>query len=791
MKIHPRWQSRAIAIGVLILAFAVRLAWDLYVQSPIHAVFTDMGGYVDRAQWLVDHAPPDDPRALTFYPYGAHALFALEFFFLGRNSAVAIGVVHALVGAVPAACMVPLTLRFVPSRFAAALVGVVIAFWQPQVVYAGFFMSEIWFCAAIALHAMITVRGGKRGGPLLLVGILSAVAFVVRPQFLVTWFVDAARHVLGWLRRRRPREAARVFAWLAVPMVAALAVSSVRLYRLTGHFGLISDNANLNRLFGDTDVCRVDASWITPSGGQWGWWFGPPAKPGPCTPERTVSYQGYMGDAKILSAFRRDRLRGVSSIDRVENALHNVSLLAVGNPLFPESAYQGIRWRRVLSATFATATLFAVLPLCAIGLVLGRRDRLKIVTLANFAAGIVGSALYYGESRYRVPYDPFAILFAVVGVYEMGRYVAQLTGFLRRWARRVRGGARVANADAVTGAAGPPVDVPAGTDGATPPEPLRIARTRQAVRAEMDAFLATYEACAGAPPTCAALVRAWRALAALEALLDGMVAPGMVAPGVDTAAEDRPVDSPVPGDRVGLPRLLYAIPDDFLAAVLASARSEAWSASAPPPVPDDRSLSRHRRMLLRTAAVLEDRARRRSPGRRRLLRIGAVALVVVLVGGVALGFALRRPRWRASYYANRALAGSPILVERLREPDHDWGPGGPGVGLPTDDFSARFETCLVLDAPANIVFSLGSDDGSRLFVDDHPVIDAWADQEYAARERSIALDRGAHEVRLEYFERGGTAQLTFSGHVQTSLTDIDGMLRMPAAGAPSCGAYAR
>lgn len=422
MNANGTHTARAVAIGVFALAFVVRLEWVLREQSPLTAVFSDMAGYVDRATSLIDHRTPADPRSWTFYPYGAHILIALEFLFFGRNSEVAIGIVHALVGAVPAACMVLLTRRLVPSHVAAAVVGILVAVWQPQIVYVGFFMSEIWFSAAIAVHALLSAPGRGHSARLLAVGLLSALAFVVRPQFLVTWIIDTARHAFA-RRRRGFRRAAAAVAWLAVPMLVAMAASSIRLHRLSARWGLISDNGNLNRLFANTDICLVESNWITPTGERWSWYFAPPAKPPPCDETRVARFEGYIGDTDILGQIRGARLRGVSWTDRLARMVRNVELLGAKNMLFPENAFAHDRWRLALQNGFAAAALFCVLPLCAIGLVLGRRDSMKVITLANFAAVVIASACYYGEVRYRVPYDPFAILFAVVGVYEIVRRI--------------------------------------------------------------------------------------------------------------------------------------------------------------------------------------------------------------------------------------------------------------------------------------------------------------------------------------------------------------------------------
>jgi hypothetical protein len=420
--------SAWITIGVFVIAFAIRLLWALYVQSPLTAVYSDMGGYVWRAKLLLDGTMPTDAIDLSIYPWGAHCFIGLELALFGRDAPVAIAVVHALIGAIPAACMVQLTRRLVPSLVAAAAVGLLVALWQPQIVYVGFFLSEIWFSALIAVHALLSARRASGAARPFAIGLLSATAFVVRPQFLLTWLADAIAHVASRYRRRGLRSAGVMLAWLAVPMLVAIAISAVRLHRLSGRWGLISDNANLNRLFADTDVCRVESTYTAPDGERFTWHFKPPAK-GDCDKDNVVRFEGFIGDAQMIEPIRKARLRGVSVFARVKRALHNVELLVAQNDLFPEGGYEDLHWRAQLLHGFGSAVLYGVLPLCAIGLVLGRPDRLKFLTLANVAAVAFASARYYGESRYRVPYDPFAILFAVVGIYELGsRAVALARG---------------------------------------------------------------------------------------------------------------------------------------------------------------------------------------------------------------------------------------------------------------------------------------------------------------------------------------------------------------------------
>ena len=387
------------------------------MQSPLDAVYSDMGGYVDRAESLLAHRTPADPRVLSIYPPGTHTILALEFLALGRHSRQAIAVVHALVGAVAAPCMAVLALRLVPSLGVAALVGTLVALWYPHVAFAGFFLSEVWFSAAISVHAWLSVRDWRRPPGQLLVGLAAAIAFCIRPQFLLTWGIELGARGLRLLWRRGIGGAVRGLAWFVVPMVLTIAVTSVRFHRLSGHWGLIAESAG-NRLWADTDVCQITSSWVTPNGETWTYWFSPPSKPAH-KPSDTVRFIGFIVGPVILDGIVRDRLRGVTWRQRMDRKLGNISLLVAGNLPWPESNYRDPPWRATLQRSFADVLLFGVLPLSVVGLLLGRRNRTMLIVAANLATVVIAAALFFGEARYNVPYAPFALLLAVVGVCEV------------------------------------------------------------------------------------------------------------------------------------------------------------------------------------------------------------------------------------------------------------------------------------------------------------------------------------------------------------------------------------
>jgi hypothetical protein len=116
------------------------------------------------------------------------------------------------------------------------------------------------------------------------------------------------------------------------------------------------------------------------------------------------------------------------------------------------------------------------------------------------------------------------------------------------------------------------------------------------------------------------------------------------------------------------------------------------------------------------------------------------------------------PDWKGEYWSNRTLSGSPVLVRNDTAIDFAWGNGGPGAGLPVDGFSARWARSADFDA-ATYRFQVRVDDGARLWVDDRLVIDTWRDGAVRDVSADIALARGTHHLRLEYYERTGEARV--------------------------------
>jgi len=115
-------------------------------------------------------------------------------------------------------------------------------------------------------------------------------------------------------------------------------------------------------------------------------------------------------------------------------------------------------------------------------------------------------------------------------------------------------------------------------------------------------------------------------------------------------------------------------------------------------------------------------------------------------------------RYRADYFAgNRTLSGTPVLSRcELAPLNRAWGTGGPGSGVGTDNFSARWSGTFTFPGGSR-TFTATSDDGVRVWLDGALIIDHWGGPGTSTATRTVP--QGAHTVRVQYYEATGSASV--------------------------------
>jgi PKD repeat protein len=109
-------------------------------------------------------------------------------------------------------------------------------------------------------------------------------------------------------------------------------------------------------------------------------------------------------------------------------------------------------------------------------------------------------------------------------------------------------------------------------------------------------------------------------------------------------------------------------------------------------------------------------------------------------------------QYKASYFANQTLSGTPATERCESAVDYDWGYGSPsGANVGTDDFSVRWVKTQSF-AAGTYTFTVTADDGVRVYLDGSLVIDQWKDQPPTTYTASRYVSAGDHTVSVEYYE---------------------------------------
>jgi hypothetical protein len=114
------------------------------------------------------------------------------------------------------------------------------------------------------------------------------------------------------------------------------------------------------------------------------------------------------------------------------------------------------------------------------------------------------------------------------------------------------------------------------------------------------------------------------------------------------------------------------------------------------------------------------------------------------------------------YFDNPEFKGEPRHARIDDQVNFNYGKGGPFADMPVDNFSVRWSGRFIPRKSGVYQFVMKSDDGSRLFFDDKPIINHWG--AHAATEKSyeIMLAAGREvRIRIEYNELSLDASVMF------------------------------
>ena len=179
---------------------------------------------------------------------------------------------------------------------------------------------------------------------------------------------------------------------------------------------------------------------------------------------------------------------------------------------------------------------------------------------------------------------------------------------------------------------------------------------------------------------------------------------------------------------------------------------------------------------------------------RRRLGGAAIALlvvsVIVMVVSVIVS-AIRGPQgpWRGEFFDNQQFKGDP-RIRFSRKIENEYKKDAPFRGMPADDWSAIWTTCMTVEESTKMRIRVSSDDGSRFYIDDELVVDNWGLHAPRTRSGRRELEPGVYHLRLDYYEakHGAVIKLLASFDDDTEYEAIPPqMLHQPEGGDDPCG----
>ncbi len=450
------WTERWL-ICVFLGALAVRLHWNLEVHPLGDYVYSDMNGYVQRAERLLrDFSKPHEYSA--FFPFATHWMVAGLLWFTDGVLDPGVSILYAFIGAASVAMAYAVARRMSPFRAVPPVVGLIGILYYPHFSNGGYILSETPFCFFLtgAVLAVLRMADHGRRRDALMLGAFAGIGALFRPQILLS----AAFVGIYWIIRRKalPKIEFTHLLLSAVPLAVCLTGASLHLHHNTGRYGLISENGSFNLVMGRCHNSKIES---LPDGeGHGKVHFRPPpllqvvnaeakAKRERTEPSMrmnaafgdTFSYKGYIGDKAQHHEYIRKCIEKTGWGQQIAYSWDNMSLLWFHNIPWPDS---GPKVWRAPAQWWNDQVMYWLMVPSWLGLlwvlIPGHRAAKRGLLSVQILALLLQSAIFFGGTRHRMPYDLLLIVLAIESYAFIGWSAWTL------WRRRQSGSGKSAQA---------------------------------------------------------------------------------------------------------------------------------------------------------------------------------------------------------------------------------------------------------------------------------------------------------------------------------------------------------
>ncbi|MDD5185777.1 MAG: glycoside hydrolase family 3 C-terminal domain-containing protein [Paludibacter sp.] len=129
------------------------------------------------------------------------------------------------------------------------------------------------------------------------------------------------------------------------------------------------------------------------------------------------------------------------------------------------------------------------------------------------------------------------------------------------------------------------------------------------------------------------------------------------------------------------------------------------------------------------------------------------------------------PGFKAEYFKNEKLSGTPDFIGVDQSINFDWQQGAALAGFPNDNFSVRWSAIFKPKVTGEYKLKLSADDGYRMFFDGKLALTDWNMHPLSGKDVNVRVEAGKeYPVVIEYFEGSGDAVVNFA---YTGLKDVN------------------
>jgi 4-amino-4-deoxy-L-arabinose transferase-like glycosyltransferase len=390
---------------ILFSGFLLRYLFVFYFHPPEKYIFSDMEGYFNRAYHL--HLGKAENIYDTFYPPGTHIVYSI--FFETRNFFVSVKWFNILIS-----CFTCLIIFFITDKLFGSRAGkialILSSFNYLFIDFTGYLLSETLFTFSLALVFWFFIKSILCGSlwEKRIYAVLAGFSIIAGASVKSSIMLFLPMFGFWWLFNHKKYRILYNLPFYALGFLPLFILLIIRFTALTGHFGIISSNGGFNFFQGRSHI--KDATCIDQQRGT-NYLFASPV-----AVQKNYSYNEtfYTGpyDSDFFYKTGLEEIKHDPGRAAIYSLQHIADLFITAD-IWPSSAII-IPFPFLIHIFNILTFIFIIIPGLLAGIFRFKQLRSGVGVLIFFliAVIILTSFVYYGDPRFRVPFDVFFIILA-------------------------------------------------------------------------------------------------------------------------------------------------------------------------------------------------------------------------------------------------------------------------------------------------------------------------------------------------------------------------------------------